>query len=76
MKKLYCAVCTKYRKFKNPRTSYIFEKILVFSNICSKCKYKDQKIFEKEKSVEILKIYNYLKNRVEENKIKEFRLKI
>ena len=26
MKKLYCVFCGKYRKFKNPKIKYIFEK--------------------------------------------------
>ena len=32
-----CIVCGKYNKFKNPEISYIFEKTLVPSIICSKC---------------------------------------
>ena len=70
MKKLYCIICGKYRKFKNPKLTYIFEKnILVFSIISSKCKNEDEKVFKEEESIEILKIlglfkniYNYLKN--------------
>ena len=49
MKKLYCVSCGKYRKFKNSKISYIFEKTLVISIICSKCKNKDEKIFKEEK---------------------------
>ena len=26
MKKIFCVICSKYRKFKNPKISYIFEK--------------------------------------------------
>ena len=26
MKKMYCVICGKYRKFKNPKVSYSFEK--------------------------------------------------
>ena len=47
MKKLYCVICGKYRKFKKPKISYIFEKALVLSIICSKCKNKDEKIFKR-----------------------------
>ena len=38
MKKLYCVICGKYRKFEKPKISYILEKTLVLSIICSKCK--------------------------------------
>ena len=30
MKDLYCGICGKYRKFKNPKTSYILEKNIIF----------------------------------------------
>ena len=29
MMKIYCNVCDKYRKFKNPKISYIFKKTLL-----------------------------------------------
>ena len=38
MKKFYWVICGKYRTSKNPKTSDIFEKTLVLSIICSKCK--------------------------------------
>ena len=28
MKKMYCVICRKYRKFENPKTSYLSEKTL------------------------------------------------
>ena len=34
IKKLYCVICGKYRKFRNPKISYIFEKhqiVLLFA---------------------------------------------
>ena len=43
MRKLYCVVCGKYRKFEKPKISYSLEEILVLSIICSKCKNEDQK---------------------------------
>ena len=43
MKKLYCVICGKYRKFENPKVSYLLEKTLVLSIICSKCKNKESK---------------------------------
>ena len=53
----------------------MFEKTLVLSIICSKT--EDEKTFKEKESVEIfqLKIFNYLKNMVEENISQEFRLK-
>ena len=47
MKKLYCAICRKYRKFEKPKTSYLLEKALVLSIICSKWKNEDNKLFKK-----------------------------
>ena len=35
MKKLHCVICSKYRKFAKPKTSYLLEKMLVLSIICS-----------------------------------------
>ena len=43
MKKLYCVICGKHRKFKNPKISCVFRK----KNItCSKCGNEDEKMFE------------------------------
>ena len=56
MRKLYCIVCGKYRKSEKSKISYLLEKTLVLSIICSKCKNKDEKIFKEEESIEILKI--------------------
>ena len=44
VKIICCVICAKHRKCKNPETSYIFEKVLVFSIICSKCENEDEKI--------------------------------
>ena len=33
IKKLCCVICGKYKKFKNPKISYIVEKTLVLSII-------------------------------------------
>ena len=62
MKKLYCVNCSKYRKFENPKISYLLEKALVLSITCSKCKNKDEKIFKEKKSIEILKILGLINN--------------
>ena len=62
MKKLYCVICGKYRKFEKPKISYILEKTLILSIICSKCKNEDEKIFKEEESIEILKIIGLIEN--------------
>ena len=52
----------KYRKFKNPKISLIFVKILALSIVWSKCKNEDGKIFKEEESIEILKTIGLIKN--------------
>ena len=44
MKRFYCVICSKYRKLEKPKTSYLLEKTLVLSIICSNCKNEDEKI--------------------------------
>ena len=61
MKKIYCIICGKYRKFEKPKISYFLEKTLVLSIICSQCKNKDEKLF-KEEPIEILKILGLIEN--------------
>ena len=70
MKNLYCIICGKYKKFKNPKTSYILEKTLVLSILCSKCKNEGEKIFNEEESIEILKIYSYFKSMSQGSRLK------
>ena len=53
MKKLCCFICGKYREFEKPKISYLLEKKLVLSITCSKCRNKDEKLFEEEESIEI-----------------------
>ena len=65
MKKLYGVICSKYRKFEKPKISYLLEKTLVLSIICSKCKNEDEKIFKEEESIQILKILG-LNNYIEQ----------
>ena len=43
MKKLYCVICGKNKKFRKTKISYILEKTLVLLIICSKCKNEDEK---------------------------------
>ena len=47
-KKIYCIVCDKYKKIKNPKISHIFGKTLVYSIICRRCGNKDEKVFKEE----------------------------
>ena len=44
IKKIYCIRCIKYRTFKNPKISHIFDKTIVSPIICSKCGLKDKDI--------------------------------
>ena len=62
MKHLHCVICGKYRKFEKPKISYLLEKTLVLSIICSKCKNEDKKIFKEEESIEILKTLGLIEN--------------
>ena len=41
MSKLYCIIYGKYRKFEKPKISYLLEKTIVASVICSKWKNED-----------------------------------
>ena len=50
MKKLYCVICSKYRKFEKLKTSNLLEKTLVLSIVCSKSKNEDENLFKEEKS--------------------------
>ena len=52
MKKLYSVICSKYIKSEKPKISYLLEKTLVLSIICSKCKNEDEK-----ESIGILKMF-------------------
>ena len=41
-------MCGKCRKFEKPKISYILEKALVLSIICSKCKNEGEKYLNKK----------------------------
>ena len=62
MKKLYCGICGKYRKYEKPKISNFLEKTLVLSISCSKCKNEVEKIFKEEESIEILEILGLIEN--------------
>ena len=55
-------ICGKYRKFEKPKISYLLEKTLALSIICSKCKNEDEKLFKEEESIETLKILGLIEN--------------
>ena len=55
MKKLYCVICGKYGKFEKPEVSYLLEKTLVLSIICSKCKNEDENYLKKKIQLKYLK---------------------
>lgn len=61
MKKMYCIKWSEQIKFKNPKKTYIFNKTLVFSVICSKSGNNIGTIF-KEESIEILTIIGLIEN--------------
>ena len=44
MKKIHCVICGKYRKFKNPKISYILKKAI----ISNKCENEDEKTFKEQ----------------------------
>ena len=62
MKKVYCVICGNCRKFEKPKMSYILEKALVLSIICSKCKNDGEQIFKDEEFMEILRILGLIEN--------------
>ena len=62
MKNLYCIICGKYRRFEKPKISYLLEKPVVLSIISSKYKNEDEKLFQEEESVQILKILGLTEN--------------
>ena len=48
MKNYFEFICGKYRKFEKPKISYLLEKTLVLSIICSKYKNGDEKLFKEQ----------------------------
>ena len=56
MKKLYCVICGKCRKFEKPKIPYLLEKTLVLSIISSKCENEEERISKEEESIKILNI--------------------
>ena len=63
MKKTYCVICGKYRRFEKHKISYLLEKILALFIIFKKCKNEDEKLFKEDESIEILKIFGLIENK-------------
>ena len=57
-----CYFVASTKNFEKPKISYFLEKTLVLSIICSKCKNEDEKIFNEEESIKILKIFGLINN--------------
>ena len=64
MKKSIVLFVVNIKNIKTLKYHTFYKKTLVFSNICSKCSRKDEKIFKEEESNEILKILD-LSNNIE-----------
>ena len=62
MIKIYCIICGKYRKIKNPKISHIFETKWVLFIICIKCENEDENIFKEEELSATSKILDWIKN--------------
>ena len=62
MKKFYFIIYGRYKKLEKPKISYLLEKTLVLSIVCSKSKNEDEKIFKEEESIEILKTLGLIGN--------------
>ena len=62
MEKLYCIICGKYGQFKIIKYHTFFKNHQFFFLICSESEIEDEKIFEEEDSIEILKILHLTEN--------------
>ena len=62
MVKICCIVCDKCRKCKNHNISFIFNKALGLSVVCSKCGNKYKKIVKEEESIKILTFFGLITN--------------
>ena len=62
MKKLFCVICGKYRKFEKLKMLYLLEKTLVLCIISKKYKNVDKKLFKEGELIEILKICGLIQN--------------
>ena len=73
MKQIYFIKCKKYRKFKKPKISYIFDKTLVCSIICDNCDKNELRYQKflinnvKEYQINIYLIQKWLKKTLNKN---------
>ena len=70
--KIYCNVCNKHRKLKNPKISYIQKKALDLRIVYGKCGNEYEKIFKDDDSIEILKILDLITNIEEYENISKY----
>ena len=49
---MYWFKCNKFIKFVNLETSYIFDKTLILSIVCSKCVENNDGTFKEDRSIE------------------------
>ena len=62
-KKLFCVICGEYRKFKNPKILYMFEKTHYFFLLFAiRVKLMIKKYLSEKESIEISKILILIKN--------------
>ena len=60
MRKMYCIKCKKYKEFKKPKISYICDKTLLRFSIYNNRGSEDEKLFEEEEPIGILKILGFI----------------
>ena len=63
MKKCIALFVVSIENLENLKYHTSFEKTLVFSIICSKCKNEDERFFKDEESIEILKVLRLIENK-------------
>ena len=63
MKKLYCIIWGKHRKFEEPKIYVLpFKKTWVLSIISGKCKNEVEKINKEDESTEKLRTFDLIEN--------------
>ena len=65
MRKICLIKSKNYRKYKNPKTSYIFNKILFLFTISETCGSDDEQIFKEGESFEILEVISLINKMLE-----------
>ena len=62
MKRVFCIICGKCKKFKTLKKYTFLKKKFTSFYYCSKCGNEDEKIFKEEESTEILEVLGLIKN--------------